>query len=99
MEEVKGMLQSLLEGQQMIAARLDRVEKRLDRLEANQEGMEKRLSAQIRDIDISVDFVAGELGQHKKDIQLLKAKGMKTGTSGSPGLRDASKGRRRSFFQ
>ncbi|MFD1395996.1 hypothetical protein ACFQ49_15310 [Kroppenstedtia eburnea] len=81
MEEVKGMLQSLLEGQQMIAARLDRVEKRLDgveslldRLEANQEGMEKRLSAQIRDIDISVDFVAGELGQHKKDIQLLKAK-------------------------
>lgn len=89
-DEIKDMLKSILEGQQILKAEMDKrfnsMDQRFESLEAeikaihekvNQtEGqitkMEDHLSKEIKDVDQSINYLAGKLGMHEKDIHLLK---------------------------
>ncbi|OYD06176.1 hypothetical protein [Paludifilum halophilum] len=74
MEEIKGMLKSLLEGQKVTHARLDSMENRLDSVENRLDSVENRLNSMEKRFDRvenKVDGVQGQLNEVSESVNHL----------------------------
>ncbi|MFL1672180.1 hypothetical protein [Paenibacillus dendritiformis] len=67
MEEIKGLLRAIIENQQITNAKLDAMEIRLAKFEGDTKGSFEELQSQL-------DYIAGKLGEHDRDLYVLKRK-------------------------
>ncbi|MFW5434335.1 hypothetical protein [Paenibacillus apiarius] len=67
MEEVKGLLRAILENQQVTNAKLEAMEIGLAKFEGETKGNFEELQSQL-------DYIAGKLGEHDRDLYVLKRK-------------------------
>ncbi|MFK4473708.1 enoyl-[acyl-carrier-protein] reductase (NADH) [Paenibacillus sp. RC73] len=70
MEEIKQLLTALIERADVTNAKLDGIEMRLSTLE----GEVKDAKEELADVKGSVDFLVHKMGEHDRDLYVIKTK-------------------------
>ncbi|MFD0710998.1 hypothetical protein [Paenibacillus sp. GCM10027626] len=65
MEEVKAMLRAIIENQAITNAKLDALEMKAAKFEGE-------VRSNFRELQSQMDYLAGKLGQHDKDLYILR---------------------------
>lgn len=72
MEEIKQMLRALLERAEITDAKLDALSTDVNRLSGNVVGLTEEIREFKTETNAQLDFIAGKLGEHDRDLYVLK---------------------------